>query len=128
TVSETDGTAVITVTRVAGAYGKMQVDYNTIDQTASNKVDYTETKGTLTFNHWQTRGQFTVPITGGSKATNSVKFGLQLANARPAPDEDQSLTPSITNATATVTILQVEQSINFEKSYYTISENGAEIH
>ena len=48
TVTEKQGSAIITVTRQNGAQGKVQVDYMTSDNTATNGVDYELLSGAVT--------------------------------------------------------------------------------
>jgi hypothetical protein len=60
--SERAGTATITVIRTEGSEGGVSVDYATADGTAKEGLDYTATKGTLTFAPGEKSKSFTVTI------------------------------------------------------------------
>lgn len=62
-VSENQGTALITVTLSAPSPATVTVDYATSDGTAIAGSDYTAVADTLTFPPFQTSMNFTVPIT-----------------------------------------------------------------
>jgi subtilisin-like proprotein convertase family protein len=61
-VSESGGSATVTVTRNDGSDGLAQVDYTTTGGTATAGTDYTATSGTLTFAQGVTSANFTIPI------------------------------------------------------------------
>jgi hypothetical protein len=59
---ERAGTATISVIRTEGSEGEVSVDYATADGTAKEGLDYTATRGTLTFAPGEKNKSFTVPI------------------------------------------------------------------
>jgi len=61
-VNESEGSAVIGVTRVGSTLGAITVKYATSDGTASNRTDYITSSGTLHFAAGDTIKTFTVPI------------------------------------------------------------------
>ncbi|WP_170200809.1 FG-GAP-like repeat-containing protein [Ideonella azotifigens] len=61
-----------------------QVDFATVDGSAVAGRDYTETKGTLSFEPGQTMKMVTVPIAGRQVST-PLEFGLKLTNPAARP-------------------------------------------
>jgi hypothetical protein len=96
-VSETAGTATITVTRTGGL-DPSTVDYSTSDGTALAGVDYLPTSGTLIFGADQTSATVTVPIINAGEPSGSELFNLTLSN----PGSGVTLGAQ---STATVTIV-----------------------
>ena len=98
TVSESDSTAVFTVTldRAQAGADVVTVDYATADGSAAAGSDYTSTSGTLTFSGTDTR-TITVPITNDALVEPSETFTVTLSNP--------SVNATIADATATGTIL-----------------------
>ena len=82
-VKKYGGSALIPVVRTGGSAGTVTVGYSTLDGSATNGVDYTQTSGTLTFNTGEVFRYFNVPILTGS--TNGlVSLDLILSNTAPA--------------------------------------------
>ena len=132
--NEDVGSAIISVIRTNGTSGTVGVDYFTTTLTASPVakpgIDYTATKGTITFGPGESNATFRVLL----KATSSVDFdlnvGLVLTNATGHAKLPGGLPTSI--ATATLTIVDVNYPpgrLNFALSGFTTNENsgGAEI-
>lgn len=82
-VSQTDGTATIVVTRLAGDSGPVQVAYRTSDGTARAGVNYTAVSGVLDFADGETVKTFTVPIRGNSLTSGSRTVNLILSPVTP---------------------------------------------
>lgn len=61
-VSETDGQAVLRVTRTDGAEGALNISYKTIGNTAQPGKDYGEIAGTIRLENGQVTGVILVPI------------------------------------------------------------------
>lgn len=78
-VSESGGTAVITVTR-AGGGGTAAVNYTTGNGTAIAPTDYTATNGVLTFAPGETSKTFSVPITNDTAIEPNETINLTLSN------------------------------------------------
>ena len=72
TVDETDGSAVITVSRTT-SQGKSTVNYTVSGGTAVPIIDYTPVSGTLTFNPGETTETFVVPINDSAQSENITK-------------------------------------------------------
>ena len=81
TVSETAGTATLTVELDPASTGTVTVDYATSDQTAQAGVDYTAASGTLTFAASETSKTITVPILNDTDYDPSQRFRVTLNNA-----------------------------------------------
>jgi glucose/arabinose dehydrogenase len=90
-----------TVVRDGDATSDIFVDYATSDGTASERSDYTTTRGTLHFAPGVTQKMIFVPITNDLKAEGSEQFNLTLSNVRGAGSLG---TPS----TATFTITDLD--------------------
>jgi hypothetical protein len=79
-VSESAGTATVTVERENPMDRDVKVDYATVDDTAVAGTDYTSTSGTLTFAPGETSKTITVPIIDDSVAGPGVAFTVHLSN------------------------------------------------
>ncbi len=88
-IHENSGVAMMTVRRVSGDHGEVQVDYETLPNggTATADTDYQPTKGTLTFDEGITERTFPVNIMDD----NNVEL-------------DETITLSLTHATNGATI------------------------
>ena len=71
---------MITVYRLDGAQGVVEVDYATSDGTATAGADYTATSGTLTFNNGETSKTFSVPILPDNLVEGDETFFVTLSN------------------------------------------------
>src|SRR5262249_45734584 len=79
-VSETAGSATITVTRTGGSDGTVTVHYGTSNGTARAGVNYTATSGTLTFAAGETSKTFQVSILNDHKKTGNLTVQLNLSS------------------------------------------------
>ncbi len=82
TVSESDGTAVLTVTRSGGSDGRVSVNFSTgsDDDSAQAGIDYTENSGTLTWNDGDSAAkQIRINILGDSLKEGDESFSVQLS-------------------------------------------------
>ena len=95
----------VTVTRVAGASGRMLVDYYTVDgntnlitngdvPASATNGDYMSVSNTLVFNDFEMSKTILIPIydDGGTPRPNR-DFTVVLANPRPDPAESGSVSP-----------------------------------
>jgi glucose/arabinose dehydrogenase len=73
-----------TVVRDGDTTTNIFVDYATSDGTASERSDYTTTRGTLHFAPGETQKMIFVPITNDLKAEGPEQFNLTLSNVRGA--------------------------------------------
>jgi uncharacterized delta-60 repeat protein len=133
TAGEGDGQLLIAVTRTNGV-GKMAVDVQISDGTATNKTDYSApTNVTLTFSNYQTSVTFPITITDNSAIRTGAQASanLVLTNARPAADEDQTLVGSVDTALGKAKFNIVDNDgtnqFNIEKTVYQVSETGGTI-
>jgi len=79
TVNESDGTAVIKVSRTAGSDGAVSVEYAIGDGTAGEGTDYTGTSGTLSFAHGETGYKtFTVTVVDDAAIESDETVNLTL--------------------------------------------------
>ena len=120
-VSETGGSATITVTRSGGSSGAVGVNYATSNGTASAGSDYTATSGTLSWANGDTANKtFSVPILTDSLTEGNETVNLTLSN----PTGGATLgSPS----TAVLTILDVPPqagTLQFSVASYSVNETG----
>ncbi len=80
TVTESAGTATITVTRVSGSTGAVSVDFNTSDGTAIAGSDYIATSGTLNFADGETTKTITIVILLDSVSESDEALNVVLSN------------------------------------------------
>jgi hypothetical protein len=95
TAAETDGVAIIEVTRSGGANGTVSVPYGTTDGTATAGADYTATSGTLTFAHGEVRKAFRISLTKDTLSDSGETVNISLG----APTGATLGTPSIATLT-----------------------------
>jgi hypothetical protein len=77
-VSENDGKATVTITRVGGANGTVKVSYATSGGTATPGSDYTAVSGTLTFQNGELSKTVLIPIMVDSdiEGDETINFNL----------------------------------------------------
>lgn len=129
-VNENELNATVTVTRVGGSSGTVQVDVYTRDGTAGAS-DYTGiTRKTITLANGQTSQKFTIPIKNDSVAELEESVLLFMTNAVGFPSNipaAQRLDPA--RSTAVLTILDDDFSagrISFTASTNSVAEGGGE--
>jgi subtilase family protein/Calx-beta domain-containing protein/CARDB protein len=110
-------TATITVTRT-GTAGPVTVDFATAAGSATATDDYSDTSGTLTFQAGETTKTFTVTTASDSLTEGSESVSLTLSN----PTNGLALG---SQSTATLWILDEEQSIQFGAAAYSVIEGGS---
>jgi len=95
--------AVVTVTRINGATGRMLVGYRVTGGTAIPGVDYVpETaQGTLVFDDYQMSASFVITMIdrGGLQGNRNIQLELFNPQADVAAGEDPSLAPALTTPT-----------------------------
>jgi hypothetical protein len=81
-VPESNTTATVTVNRMDGTNGAVQVSYATVaGGTASNGVDYTSVTGALNWTNGESDPKtFTVPVLGNTLVQSNVTLNLALSN------------------------------------------------
>jgi hypothetical protein len=121
-VQESNTTATITVNRMDGKNGAVQVSYATVaGGTASNGVDYTSVSGTLNWTNGESGSKtFAVPILANTLVQSNVTVNLALSN----PTNGASALGL--QSTAVLTI--IEPPIDFWKlAYFGANANNAAI-
>lgn len=90
-VNEDAGSVVITVNRVDGATGNIEVDFATSDGTAVAGSDYTATSGTLSFTQGETSRSFSIPILNDNIVEGDETINLKLSKPAEGPFTDIAL-------------------------------------
>ena len=119
-VQENGTNAVIAVRRLGGTYGTVQVDYQTVDGTAVDGVDYSASSGTLTFPEGETYREFLVPINDNFDISGDRSVRLELVPGSVTGGATLGPQPS-----ATLTIRDNEGLIEFTASNFSVSEGTA---
>ena len=78
-VGETDGVAVVFVTRLFETEGTVSVSFSALNGSATNGVDFISTNGTLTFTGSETVKSFTVPLLNDGTAEEPETILLLLS-------------------------------------------------
>jgi uncharacterized repeat protein (TIGR01451 family)/uncharacterized delta-60 repeat protein len=122
-VNEGNGTATISVLRLNGSNGVVQVNYSTTNSLATNGiavagVDYVSTSGILTFNNGETFKTFTVPILDNLIVDGDRTFGITISNVQPAG------AAQLVTKFATVTILDNDVGFFFTNSVLSTLESS----
>lgn len=119
---EHSGNATVTVIRSGTVSGQSTVEYETTNGTALAGIEYTATKGTLTFTTGETQKTFQIPITNNTTIEGMKTVNLALKNPT------GSLLGSSTSATLSVIDDEIEQygigSLKFQKSAERTSEGA----
>lgn len=125
-VEEDNGTVTITVNRSNGLADDVEVDYTANTLTAVAGTDFTAVTGTLTFLAGEDAKTFNVPINPDGLFESDENFTVQLSN--PANTTDATTPPTITQNTATVTIVnddtEAAGAIEFTGPTFTKVEDG----
>lgn len=79
-VNETFGFATISVERINGDQGSVNIAVSTIAGTALAKSDYTPFNGTLTFADGETRKSFNIPLVNDTRVEKTESFSLKLTS------------------------------------------------
>jgi hypothetical protein len=120
TVAEAAGTATITVKRLGSTASAVTVDYTTSDGTATIAgSDYATASGTLSFGVGVATQTFAVTINQDSTSEAAETVKLTLSN--PGPGNTAVLG---TLKTATLTITDDDQAVQFSLGTYTVLEGG----
>ncbi|MFA6523124.1 MAG: Calx-beta domain-containing protein [Candidatus Peribacteraceae bacterium] len=79
TVRHSDGFAYIPVNRAGSITGTVNVNFETVDNTASNLADYTRVSATLTFAPGETQKMITVPLIKRTGGAGDKQFYIRLS-------------------------------------------------
>ena len=131
-VSESAGTATITVNRTGGSDGPVSVQYATSDGTAEAGSDYTTASGTLNFADEETAKTFTVAVTDDALDEADETLGLTLSNAGGGatlgPQSAATLTITDNDVAPTLSITDVaasEPDTGAANATFTVSLSAA---
>ena len=125
--------ALITVIRTNGTTGRVLVDYDTEDATATEFLDYTPQHGTLIFDDFQMSTNFIVPVSpsffGFASSNVFIKqVNLKLSNPRAAPGENPGLIRptlgSVSNSILGIAQVSAPLRVAFERLSYRVDEYG----
>ncbi len=123
-VMESVGNVLVTVTRLGGTTGAVSVEYFTLDDTALEGIDYSETTGVLSWADGDSSTKtFLVPIVDDSVIEGEEKITLTLHN------QTGSATLGVYNV-ANINISDdddpaAQDTLQFSTATYTVSENGS---
>lgn len=85
-VKESIGSAIITVNRVDGSDGKVEVKWRTKDIEAVNGSDYIGGEGTLTFEHCEREKNIEIPIIDDQEYEKDESFEIELFDPSPGAE------------------------------------------
>lgn len=127
---ENNAMAIITVTRVGGAAGKVIVPFSTSDGTALDQLDYLAATNKLVFDDFQTRAQFSVSIFDNADENPAKTVNLTLYPPELAEGEDLELQPELGDISeAVLNILDddTKESFNFRRKAFVVDETAGQI-
>jgi Calx-beta domain len=121
-VREANTNAVITVNRIGGTNGAVQVSYATVaGGTATNGVDYTDVSGALNWTNGESGSKsFSVPVLGNNRVQSNVTVNLALSN----PTNVASALG--TQSAVTLTIIEPPNNV-WKLAYFGTDANNAAI-
>ncbi len=119
-VSEGGASASVNVSRTGDASSVVTVDYQTSDNTASQRTDYTLANGTLTFAAGETTKSFVVLITDNGRVDGDRTINLSLSNSSGASLGAQrtALLTINDNDTAQPTTNPIDDTGDFVRQHY----------
>lgn len=85
-MKESIGSAIITVNRVDGSDGKVEVKWRTKDIEAVNGSDYIGGEGTLTFEHCEREKNIEIPIIDDQEYEKDESFEIELFDPSPGAE------------------------------------------
>ncbi len=134
TVSETVGTATVSVVRTNGNAGSVTVSFATADGTAKAGTDYTQTTGTLQFANRETSRTFTIPISDDTLTEGNEDLGITLSNVTGGATLSTPTTTTLTivdnetsGSSAAGASTSSAHAIMFNANTYAVQENGTTI-
>jgi uncharacterized delta-60 repeat protein len=116
--------ARITVTRSQPAQGRVLVDYEFKNGTATNGTHFNGTNGILAFADFQMSADIIVPVIDDATNNPNRTFTIMLKNARADAGEPASVAPQLGIRTnATVTIYDDDLGFTFSRIYTRVAES-----
>ena len=123
TVSENAGTVTLTATRANGSDGAVSVDFTTRDGSAQAGLDYSATRGTLTWASGEMGPKsLTIPILTDALRENDETFNLTLSN----PTGGVALVEP-REAVITITDVFNPGAVSFEPVSYLVNEDSGAV-
>ncbi|NND98454.1 MAG: DUF4347 domain-containing protein [Pirellulaceae bacterium] len=123
TVSESDGSATLTIVRTGDLSASASVDYQTFDQDAISGDDYTTTENTITFSPNQSSRDILIPIIDNGDPETTETFSFTIDNPNGA---DLGIP-----RTATITILDDDLPLpnyaDFQNASGIVTNGGASL-
>ena len=117
-------TATITIQRTGGNVGAIQVDYTTVDGSATGGSDYVTTTGTLTWNHLDAAPKtITVPVNADGLVEGLEFFNVQLSQIKRLSDNFQ-YAPAVSSVPVEVVDADHLGSVKFASANFSVSEAG----
>lgn len=113
--------AHVTVTRVAGATGRAQVDLITADGSATALTDYQTVLATLVFDDWEMSKSVIVPIIWNPTCGTNRFFKVNLINPRLDPAESPAILPPRLDPDHSISTVLIE---DFEGEPVGVSTNA----
>jgi hypothetical protein len=125
TVSQSAGTATVTVFRTAGSSTAISVAYATSNGTAVAGTDFTTTSGTLNWANGDTTSKtFSVPIRNATPFTGSKSFTVTLSS----PSTGATLnSPSSASVVVSGDAAAAVGGIQFAASNYAVAQNAGTV-
>lgn len=123
--------AIVTVTRTAGASGRVLVDVGVFSNPARAAaavpgVEFTPVTNTLVFDDYQMSASFLVPVFSDGIANGDGIIDLVLLNPRPDPTEDSAnIIPTVGlvgNSTIQIVEANLPLTLNIERATYRVDE------
>ena len=123
TINETEGSAMLTVALSSPSSNTVQVNYKTLNGTATQPKDYKKTTGTLTFAPGSTSSSISVPINQDNIVEPNEYFDVELSGAINATIADGLGRVTIVDGTVTTTA-KANDAFNTEMNYLNVRVNN----
>jgi hypothetical protein len=123
TVNEAQGSAMLTITLSSPSSNTVQVNYKTVNGTASQPKDYKKTTGSLTFAPGIVSANITVPIIQDNTVEPNEYFDVELNSAINATIADGSGRITIIDGSVTATT-KASSALQMEADYLNVKINN----
>jgi hypothetical protein len=127
TVSEAQGSAVLTVSLSSSLSNTVQVNYKTINGTATQPKDYKKTTGVLTFAPGIVSANIIVPIINDNVSESNEYFDVALSSAINATIADGTGRITITNGDI-ITMARAGNELRTKAGYFNVKVNNPTNH
>jgi hypothetical protein len=123
TVNEAQGSAILTVTLSSASSNTVQVNYKTVNGTATQPKDYKKTTGMLTFAPGVVTANIAVPVINDNNVEPNEYFDVELSSAINATISDGSGRVTIVDGNVT-TMAKASGALQPETNYFNIKVNN----